>query len=254
MTKEETAFYLENDTLKSLVLNDIFRGLGEKEICSRHSITPEIFLKVKNVILKELKEKSDKAEITSHALRYFKNLIKERKYFSKAVEYNLNRTMTEVLYKVVRGQLRPTYGIIFMLRKYIAPCMWYYKETEELPEPVKFESHYEDSFDEYNTESKNILAQRKTIGHTYFDILKENRVMARFCALHNVTLTEAANYVTMRHKKDGTYRYTTRPTIDFISNFKEELHPDLWYIFPDEVTPQELERIKTEAYARAGTL
>lgn len=243
MEQEEKEIYLSDERLKEQVLQDIFRGLGEEEICKKLKITPEIFVQIKNLILKEVKTKSDKAEITSHAVRYFRELINERQFNRKCMEYNVPEMMIQMLYQIAKSHIRPTYGVIFMLRKNISPSMWYYKENEKLPEPITFVSQFEKNYENYDNNTKNELAQKKTLGHIYFDILKENKVMAKFCSLHNTTLTEAVNFVTMRHHKNGTLRYTTRPTIVFVSKFINEIHPDYWYIFPEEVSKKEYNKV-----------
>ena len=84
------------------------------ELTKLYGSTQELYKKLANLEKKGLKDSEEYNDIKAIIAIC---LDTERKYFSKAVEYNLNRTMTEVLYKVVRGQLRPTYGIIFMLRK-----------------------------------------------------------------------------------------------------------------------------------------
>lgn len=243
-----------DDHIKGYVLKDIFDGLGENEICKKYSLTSEDFSKLRLEILSDVKEKSSSAEITSYAIRFFRNLLKTREFSAKTKEFGISDISSQFLNLVVNGKMRPTYGIIFKLRRFIAPSMWYYKETEDLPKPIPFTSHYEEEFDEYNLESMNELAQRKTLGHIYFDILKEYRVMARFCALHNSSISEAANFVTMRHHKNGSLRYSARPTIVFVSKFREELNPDFWYIFPDEVSPEILSRLKSDAQNMVSSL
>lgn len=243
----DTSFVIENKNLREVVLHQIFEGFGEEEICKRNGISRTDFLQIKNYLLKEMKDKSDAAEITSYAIRHLKNLIKERKLAKISKEYNIPEVTCNMIYQIINNKYRPTYGVIFLLRKYIAPCLWYYNETESFPKPITFESHFEEKYKDYNIKTKNELAQRKTLGQIYFDILKENMLMARFCTLHNCSYTEAANYVTMRHHKNGTFRYASRPTIQFIDKFKKELHPDYWYIYPDEVSDEEYRHLKKMA-------
>lgn len=236
------------------VLNDIMKGKGEAEILKKYGISEYQFSQIKRIILQQVKDKIDSTEITSHAVRYFKTLVKERSFATKAQEFGLTEPQQKLLYNVARGDFRATYGIIFALRNIISPSQWIYNENEKLPEPVKFNPLVEKKFPHYDFDSRNELAKEITLGNIFFNELKERRAMSKFCALHNCEKLEAANFVYMKHHKNGELRYLARPTLPFIKKFREDVHPDWWFIYPEEVSPEVLNNIKSAAKEVASSL
>lgn len=236
------------------VLNDIMKGKGESEILKKYGISEYQFSQIKRIILQQVKDKIDSTETTSHAVRYFKSLVKERSFATKAQEFGLTEPQQKLLYNVARGDFRATYGIIFALRNIISPSQWIYLENEELPKPVKFNSLVEKKYPHYDFDSRNELAKESTLGNIFFDILKERRAMSKFCVMHNCEKLEAANFVYMKHHKNGEMRYLARPTLPFIKKFREDVHPDWWFIYPDEVSKEYLQEIRNRANEYAASI
>ena len=125
-----------DETEGTKILNNIMQGMGAIEIQQKYGFSELQFSQVKKIILQQVKDKMDAAEITTHAVRYFKNLVRERDFKAKVQEYGLTEPQQKLLYNVTRGDFRATYGIIFALRNNITPSQWIFKENEELPEPV----------------------------------------------------------------------------------------------------------------------
>ena len=236
-----------DETEGTKILNNIMQGMGAIEIQQKYGFSELQFSQVKKIILQQVKDKMDAAEITTHAVRYFKNLVRERDFAAKVQEYGLTEPQQKLLYNVTRGDFRATYGIIFALRNNISPSQWIFKENEELPEPVKFNPLVEKKYPHYDFDSRNELAKESTLGNIFFDILKQRRVMTKFCSLHNCEKLEAANFVYMKHHKNGELRYLARPTLPFIRKFRKDVHPDWWFIYPDEVTEEYLQEVKNKA-------
>ena len=229
------------------ILNDIMKDKEADEILKKYGISELQFSQIKRIILQQVKDKFDSAEITSHAIRYFKTLVKERNFALKAQEFGLTEPQQKLLYNVTRGDFRATYGIIFALRNILSPSQWIYMENEELPEPVKFNPLVEKKYPHYDFDSRNELAKESTLGNIFFNVLKERRAMSKFCAMHNCEKLEAANFVYMKHHKNGELRYLARPTLPFIKKFREDIHPDWWFIYPDEVSKEYLQGVKDKA-------
>lgn len=236
-----------DETEGTKILNNIMQGMGAIEIQQKYGFSELQFSQVKKIILQQVKDKMDAAEITTHAVRYFKNLVRERDFKAKVQEYGLTEPQQKLLYNVTRGDFRATYGIIFALRNNISPSQWIFKENEELPEPVKFTPLIEKKYPHYDFDSRNELAKESTLGNIFFDILKTRRVMSKFSSLHNCEKLEAANFVYMKHHKNGELRYLARPTLPFIRKFRKDVHPDWWFIYPDEVSKEYLQEIQNEA-------
>lgn len=236
------------------VLNDIMKGKGESEILKKYGISEYQFSQIKRIILQQVKDKIDSTETTSHAVRYFKTLVKERNFATKAQEFGLTEPQQKLLYNVARGDFRATYGIIFALRNIISPSQWIYLENEELPKPVKFNPLVEKKYPHYDFDSRNELAKESTLGNIFFDVLKEQRAMSKFCVMHNCEKLEAANFVYMKHHKNGEMRYLARPSLPFIKKFREDVHPDWWFIYPDEVSKEYLQEIRNRANECASSI
>lgn len=184
-------------------------------------------------------------ESISCAMRYFRALLEQRlfaEYISE--ELHLSYAQKSSLYQIVVGKVRPTYGIIYFLRDKIAPVKWYYAEQENCPSPIKFDPLHNN----YATATRKIFARKKTCGHVFFDILKANRSLTSVCRSHDIQKSVVINYVYMKMGPDKKMRYLCRPTVPFVSTFKDILHPDYWYIFPDELSKEALVDFKDKAY------
>lgn len=229
------------------ILTDILDGISKTEIFKKHSISSDEYSEIKDTLLKQIKEKTDKAEITSYAVRYFRNLAKERRFTAEAKEMGLSVSMTKLLNQIIMGNSRPTYGVIFSLRRQISPAQWVYMESEKLPAPVDFKPVIEEKYPAYDFPTRNELAKQKTLGHLFFDIIREGQVLTRFCAIHNCPLMEAANFIYMKKNRNGEIRYTHRPTVPFITKFKEAIHPDFWFVYPEEVSAQTMRDMRLSA-------
>jgi hypothetical protein len=133
------------------------------------------------------------------------------------------------------GKMRPSYGLIFQLREHIAPVLWYYAETEKPPRRKSFTA----KCTAYNLAVMRELSTKPTAAHTIFDALREARKLTEFCVLHNIEPSRIRNCTTMNKRKDGVKGYTNRPTYPIVKQLRGIIHPDLWYIFPDELTKPE---------------
>ena len=85
------------------------------------------------------------------------------------------------------------------------------------------------------------------MANVYFDILKERRALTNFCTIHGCANLEAANFIYMKKHRNGDKRYLNRPTLPFITKFREDVPPDWWFIYPEEVSEQYLSEIRGKA-------
>ena len=69
----------------------------------------------------------------------------------------------------------------------------------------------------------------------------------KFCAIHNCLLAETANFIYMKRHQNDEIRYTHRPTVPFITKFKEAIHPDFWFVYPEEVSAETMKDIRLSA-------
>jgi hypothetical protein len=75
----------------------------------------------------------------------------------------------------------------------------------------------------------------ETAAHRYFEILREKRALTAFCGKRGLVYSSLSNCVFKRRREDGLWGYRTRPAYRLVKSLREILHPDLWYVFPDEL-------------------
>lgn len=229
------------------VIVDIINGVTENTILKKYEITSIQFSSIKNTMIRQIKNKAEETEITSHAVRFFRNHVKNRTFAAISKDFGLSEPQQKLLYNVTRGLCRATYGIIFSLRRHIPLCHWFYREDEKLPKSVPFTPLIEKEFPVYDLAARNELAKRQTLANVYFDILKERRALTNFCTIHGCANLEAANFIYMKKHRNGDKRYLNRPTLPFITKFREDVPPDWWFIYPEEVSEQYLSEIRGKA-------
>lgn len=236
------------------ILSDILRGSTEGAILRKYGLSEGEFAVVRRDMERIVREKSDAAETTSHALRYFRNLVRERVFAARVAEYGLSGSQKMNLYNIVRGYQRVTYGVIFNLRRYISPSLWAFREDETPPDPVRFTPLIEGKYGFYDFDARNEIAKEKSLGNIFFDVVRSRRALTRFCAEHNCTKNEAANFVYMKRHKNGDLRYLARPVLPFVMKFRADIHPDWWYIYPEEVSGEYVRAVEAAAERCAAAL
>jgi len=119
----------------------------------------------------------------------------------------------------------PNY-FIFMLRNDIQPAKWYTPKNEPVPEKIKFTPKF----------SADVWMTKRTVGHEkLYEIMKANghqKVADDF----DVPKTQLRNVIGQRFDKiTGRRIFKCFPEYHFVRAFKEVIHPDLWFIFPEEL-------------------
>jgi hypothetical protein len=174
--------------------------------------------------------------VASHAQRRLIALIEKRQFTHEVrTVYGLSDAFLSRLHSVAVGKMRPSYGVIFQLREHIAPVSWYYAETEKLPKRKLFTAKYTT----YNLAVMRELSTKPIVAHTIFEMLREARKLTEFCVLRNINAAKIRNCTTMNKRKDGIKGYTNRPSYPIVKQLRGIIHPDLWYVFPDEITKPE---------------
>ena len=124
--------------------------------------------------------------------------------------------------------------VVFLFREVFEPVSWFYKPNETLPEPKKININKE------RTESD--LFREKTVGKILFEKLaKSYPTYQVFSDEYKIPYFNVKN---MLQKSKFEYngkteiRYKTFATKSVIKLLREEIHPDYWFMFPEEL-PQE---------------
>lgn len=83
------------------ILTDMLEGISKTEIFKKYSISNDKYAAIKESLLKQIKEKANDAETTTYAVRYFRNLARERKFTSKSKEFGLSISQTKLLNQII---------------------------------------------------------------------------------------------------------------------------------------------------------
>ena len=214
------------------VITQVLNGVSDNEIVERFHITKETIETLKKIVGNSLPSIFSETKPVSKAIRFFLNLIEKREFTEYLTEnFNFTPSQCSHVHSIVTGRVRPTYGVIYALREQIAPVEWYYLENEECPSPISFIPKYTN----YSPDTWKDFAKKDTCGHVFFNYIRNANVYTYFCEDNEMEKTFVNNYVYMKKRVNGERRYHTRPSFPFINTIKKELHPDFWYLFPDEV-------------------
>lgn len=143
-------------------------------------------------------------------------------------------------YKTTNAALEKRYlnfskKIIFDFRNVIEPVSWFYSIDESYPEPIKFIQNKNRTSDELNKE--------KTVGKFLFEKLaKSYPTYQTFSDEYKIPLFHIKNMLTTRTCESNgkiEIRYKTFVTKSVIKLLREEIHPDYWFIFPEELSKED---------------
>jgi hypothetical protein len=168
----------------------------------------------------------------SHAQRRLITLIDERRISKVLIgAWGVPKSYIGNIYRMALNTLPVSYGVIFLLRQQLPPAAWYYDEGERLPQPVPFTPKYP----AFGKRVRNKILHHETAALGIIREIKEKRELAYFCKQHRVKYYDVAGCSFKNPKKDGRDGYHQRPSYRMIRLLREAIHPDLWYIFPDEL-------------------
>lgn len=158
---------------------------------------------------------------------------KSKNYWNCYLESIFNyKTTTTALEK---RYLNFSKKVIFDFRNVIEPVSWFYNINESYPEPIKFIQNKNRTSDE--------LSQDKTVGKILFEKLaKSYPTYQTFADEYKIPLFHVKNMLYKRtYNSDGKIeiRYKTFVTKSIIKLLREEIHPDYWFIFPEELSKED---------------
>jgi hypothetical protein len=171
-------------------------------------------------------------EELSHAQRSLVTLIEKRVFSPTLIqEWGVPKSYIIALYRTAIGRIRPSYMAIYTLRSRIAPVNWYYTEQEAVPGAVPFTALYAAGGDMFREKvmRDETAALRELAG------IREARNLSLLCRNYNIEYKRLSQCVLKRVKEDGSRGYHQRPAYDIVKALRERIHPDLWYIFPEEL-------------------
>lgn len=125
--------------------------------------------------------------------------------------------------------------IVFLFREVFEPVSWFYKPNEAFPEAKKININKE--------RTVNDLFREKTVGKILFEKLaKSYPTYQVFSDEYKIPYFNVKN---MLQKSKFEYngkteiRYKTFATKSVIKLLREEIHPDYWFMFPEELPKED---------------
>lgn len=186
----------------------------ELDLADSHGCLAIIKLYNSNLIISFIKEK-----ITENAQKYFRFVLDEY--------LKISRIDTRFLSFSTK--------VIFIFREFFEPITWFYKPNESFPEPKKL------LYNKNRTESE--LYKEKTVGKILFERLAKS--YPTYQSFSNEYKIPVDNIKNMLRKSIFVYngkkeiRYNTFVTKSVINKLKEEIHPDYWFMFPEELPKED---------------
>lgn len=121
--------------------------------------------------------------------------------------------------------------VIFNFRELIEPVNWFFSSKEKMPKPIKV------NYNKNRTEES--LFFTKTVGKILFEkLLKEYNNYLEFSKIYEIPVSQIKNMIyTHPVEVNGRKvpRFKTFATKSVIMKLRKEIHPDFWYIFPEEL-------------------
>jgi hypothetical protein len=171
-------------------------------------------------------------ETVSHAQRTLITLIENRKFTYEVINtFKLAKTDIGPLYRIAVNKIRPYYSMIFNMRVFIPPAAWYFKENEQMPVRIPITPLYGG----YTVIMRDKIKKDMTTGLQHLEALRRERKLTEFCIVHELKYSAIADCIIPRRGGGGTTAYHRRPGFAVIEKLKRIIHPDYWYIFPEEL-------------------
>lgn len=121
--------------------------------------------------------------------------------------------------------------VIFNFRELIEPVNWFFSSKEKMPKPIKV------NYNKNRTEES--LFFEKTVGKILFEkLLKEYNNYLEFSKIYEIPVSQIKNMIyTYPVEVNGRKvpRFKTFVTKSVIMKLRKQIHPDFWYIFPEEL-------------------
>ena len=146
------------------------------------------------------------------------------------------KKLHDLAYFIVNGKANESYSMIYILREAIPP-VWYFYQPEErnlMPEPLEYKPLHKKT--EFYDNKRNVMtcAMRRL-----FQLPRgrgeENNIQS-WCEKRKLNIN-AVRYCMSRkaRPKEGGAKRFGKPGLELIRALRDEIHPDEWFIFEDEI-------------------
>ncbi len=149
--------------------------------------------------------------------------------YCEAMGFSKDDAILNVFIRYINGFLDSVSNVhIFRCREKVQPSRWYYQanEADILPKPVKFTPKFGPE-EILNKDSQGHVILRKLIRQYGADSIADQYGIDRY-KLKNTIYRR-------RRVTDGKQMFKALPSYHFVRALRDVIHPDYWYIFPEEL-------------------
>gem|GEM_PF-2586661 len=184
-------------------------------------------------VSKNYKPKEKLAEFSdddTYALRDLKKAM-NAKCFSKYLSFLGIAPNTQhrlALYHYIHRSYDVQSSYVFALREKIQPSKWYLRITEELPGPVSFTPKF----------TEDVLFEKESVAHIKIrEMTNQYGGASALASMYGVEASVLRNAISWRIFKgtEEKRRFRALPQTSIIRAFMKTIHPDLWFIYPEEL-------------------
>lgn len=169
------------------------------------------------------------SDTDTYALRDLKIAIQNRLFWSFIETIGIPKEWKNKLYVYYYLNGRRKFisnQSIFLCREKMQPSRWYYRINEKLPKRINFTPKFDVSR----------LVCKESAGHQKLKKMLEHYNMQTFADEYNINLYQLKNIIYKRKHPDTMEEwFKTLPPQDFIIKLRNDINPDYWYIFPEEL-------------------
>lgn len=189
---------------------------------------------------------SEFSDEDTYALRIFKERMVQKTMFKYAEHVGGTVSFATRVYDLIRSEShdRPRFGLsfahMFMARERMRPALWFFKVGERLPEEVRFKA----------SRGAESVYKVHTCGHLLVRKMAEEGGGWKAAAeSRGLIPNKLKNVFFKRRTARGTVEFRCMPSASLILALKDEVNPDYWFVFPDELSDAK-ERKSFEALAK----
>lgn len=170
------------------------------------------------------------SENDSYVIRDFKKAIQNRLLWKYLIQIGVPDTQNDKnrVFSYFSGRFKKiTNRYVFLCREKVQPSKWYYKVGEELPPRINFTPKH----------SVEDLRHIPTAGIQKFLQLQKEYSLRYLCKIYNLNELQMKNIIYAKFNPETQNKFfRALPPYTVIIPLREVINPDLWFIFPDELT------------------
>lgn len=169
------------------------------------------------------------SENDTYALRMLKQAAQQKLFWHFIEELGIpnNRDIKSYVYYYFNGK-NASIGsqYVYMCREKLQPAKWYYKIGEKLPPRIEFTPKF----------GVEYLQFKESVAHQKFVQLQKEYTIANFAKTYGLSVQQVKNICYKRYSPYLEKKvFKILPPASVITKLRDVIHPDYWFIFPEEL-------------------